>query len=271
MINFSELLWKPDQRGERRSCDVPFVASEDGEQFGSALQLAPVDQVRFEPDSRLALLLDPHTACADRLRYVRMRLRELRALAKLQSLVITSPMACDGKSTVAICLAAALAEEGKRSVLVVEADLYRPSLAATLGLPRRPGVAECLEAGQDPISELRKIEPLGWYLLQAGEARSNPTELLQAEAFSALIQKVSHYFDWILIDTPPALPLMDALSASRYVDATLLVARANVTPRSAIQESVKRIGRKHIVGMILNQAEGLGQLYSAYHGQYRKK
>lgn len=271
MINFSELLWKSGERTEGRSNGASRLASEDRAEFTPALELTLADTVDFGPDSRLPLLLDPQSAGADRLRYVRMQLRELRGLAKLQSLVITSPVPRDGKSTMAICLATALVEKGDRTVLLIEADLHRPTLAKTLGVPRRSGLAECLEGGQDPISQLRKIEPLGWYLLQAGEPSTNPTELLQGEALSDLIRKVSPYFEWILVDTPPTLPLMDALSASRQVDGTLLVARADVTSRPAIQESVKLIGRKHIVGMILNGAEGLGRLYSAYYGNYDKK
>jgi Mrp family chromosome partitioning ATPase len=121
------------------------------------------------------------------------------------------------------------------------------------------------------MARLSKVEPLGWYLLQAGEPQGNPTELVQTEAVSALLQRVSLYFDWILIDTPPALPLTDALSLSRKVDATILVARAGRTSREAIEECLKLIGQKHVLGIVLNGAEGLGRLYSHYSEYYRKK
>jgi Mrp family chromosome partitioning ATPase len=85
-----------------------------------------------------------------------------------------------------------------------------------------------------------------------------------------VIQGVSQHFDWILIDTPPALPLTDAVSLSRQVDATLLVARADRTPREAIQQSLKLIGQKHVVGIVLNGADGLNRL-SDYYGYWAKK
>src|SRR5215469_952054 len=244
MINFSELLWTSRLKKDQSSPTVEFPQSRNEDI--SALRHTPIERAKVDTNGRTALLLDSKSPAADRLRYVRMRLRELRTLAKLQSVVITSPLPGDGKSTITMCLATALAEDRQCSVLVVEADLRRPSLAKSLGLMRRAGLAECLEAGLDPRSELRRVEPTNWYLLQAGESQSNPTELLQSDAFPALINKVSPYFDWVVVDAPPALPLTDAPSLSRSLDATLVVARANRTPRAALEESLSLIGRKQV-------------------------
>jgi capsular exopolysaccharide synthesis family protein len=270
MINFSELLWKSGRTRDRGRRPAPEVDTEEIE-VSSALQHARVENVTLEPDSRTGLLMDPQSPGADRFRYLRMRLQDFRQIAKLQSLVITSPLPEDGKSTMAMCLATALAEGGKRSTLVIEADLHHPTLGSSLGVRTGRGLAECLESESDALSEIRKIEPLGWYLLQAGKAISNPTELLQSDALAALMRGVSPHFDWILVDSPPALPLTDAFSLSRHVDATLLVARADRTPREAIEETLKLIGRKHVVGIVLNGAEGLTSLYSKYYGSYPKK
>lgn len=270
MINFSELLWKSGRTRDPGHRTAPFVDSEEIE-ISSTLQQAPVERVSLEPNNRAALLMDPQTAGADRFRYLRMRLRELRQFAKLQSIAITSPLPNDGKSTVALCLAAALAEGGKHSVLLMEADLHHPTLADSLGLRPQAGLAECLGSDLDALSEVRKIEPLGCYLLQAGKPRGNPTELLQSDALERLMQRLSPHFDWILVDCPPALPLTDAFSLSRQTDATMLVARADRTSREAIEETLKLIGRKHVVGILLNGAEGLTSRYSKYYGSYPKK
>jgi protein-tyrosine kinase len=270
VINFSELLWKSGRAKDQHLRTDPFA---DPEQIGvsSALQSVPSEKIALEPASSVALLMNPQSAGADRFRYLRMRLRELRQLAKLQSVVITSPAPKDGKSTIAMCLATALAEGGKHAVLLIEADLHHPSLAESLGLQPRPGLAECLEDGFDAASETRKIEPLGWYFLHAGRPKGNPTELLQSDRLAALMHRVSPQFDWVLIDSPPAFPLTDALSLSRQVDATLLVARAGRTSREAIEEAIELIGRKHVVGIVLNGAEHLTRLYSEYYRYYRKK
>jgi len=270
MINFSELLWKSGRPRERGLRTAPFADSEEIE-VSSALQQALLEEAVLRPESRAALLLDPQSQGADRFRYLRMRLRELRQFAKLQSIVVTSPVPEDGKSTIAMCLATTLAEGGRHPTLLIEADLHRPSVATGLGLRPGPGLAECLEKGFDAMSEIRRIEPLGWYLLKAGGPQGNPTELLQSDALSTLMQNVSPHFDWIVIDSPPALLLTDAFSLSRQVDATLLVARADRTSRQAIEETLKLIGPKHVVGIVLNGAADLNRLYSNYYGYYGKK
>jgi capsular exopolysaccharide synthesis family protein len=270
VIHFSELFGKSD-RTRAQKLRTRSVAEPEESLFPSALQNTPAEEAALKPASSAAILMDPQGAGADRFRYLRMRLRELRQLAKLQSVVITSPLPNDGKSTIAMCLATVLAKGGKHAVLLIEADLHNPSLAKSLGIQPRPGLAECLQSGFDAMSETRKIDPLGWYLLQAGKPKDNPTELLQSEALGALIQRVSPQFDWILIDAPPAQPLTDALSLSRHVDATLLVARADRTPREAIEETIELIGRDHVVGIVLNGEQNLTRRYSEYYGYYRAR
>jgi capsular exopolysaccharide synthesis family protein len=270
MINFSEILWKSSPAREQGPASV--VASVSGDaQVCSGLHHVPVEKVHLDPGGRVALLTDSRSAGADRLRFLRMRLRGFRELAKLRSIVITSPMPQDGKSTIAMSLATTLAEEGKRTVLLIEADLHQPSVVRSLGLCAQPGLAECLEDGLDPMSLLRKLDPLGWYVLQAGVARANPTELMQSDALKTLLERLAPYFDWILIDTPPVLPLTDALLLARQADAALLVARANRTPREAIEQALTLIGRKHVLGIVLNGADGLARRYSQYYGHYAKK
>ena len=270
MINFSELLWKPGRISRKAllsSVETPSVTTEGG----AALMAIPVRQVRVEPDARVVLKTDPQGPGADRFRLLRMRLRELKGLARLRSLVITSPLPEDGKSTIALNLATALADEGKSRVLLIEADLHHPSLGKSLGMKMETGLAECIEDGVEPLSVLRRIEPLGWYFLSAGIPRLNSTDLLQSESLTTLMERLTGYFDWVLIDTPPVRPLTDAVALSRQVDATLLVVRAGQTPKDAVQEAVDLIGRKHLLGIVFNGAESLNRLYSKYYGHYGKE
>jgi capsular exopolysaccharide synthesis family protein len=200
-----------------------------------------------------------------------MRLRELKAKGPLKSLAITSPLPQDGKSTIAMNLATVLAESGKQKVLLIEADLHRPTLSRSLGIPARPGLAECLESGLNPMLALRRLEPLCWYLLQAGEPRGNPTEILQSGAFVQVMETLSPLFDWILIDTPPVAPLTDALCVARIADASLLVLRARHTPRETVEEALALLGPGRVAGIVFNAAEGLHRLYAKYSGYYGKK
>ena len=271
MINFSEIMWKP-RRGRRFSAVAVGDTAAEPIEIASALRDVPVDEAEIGPASRIVFFTDPRSPSADRFRYLRIQLREVQAVAKLRNLLITSPLPQDGKSTIALNLAAALAENGKRPVLLVEADLHQPTLAQSLGLKTREGLAECLEDGLDPLLALRRIEPLGFYLLQAGRPRGNPTELLQSESMSGLMQSLSQHFEWILIDTPPVLLLTDAASISRLVDATLLVVRADRTTRDAVEQAVAILGPKQILGIVLNAAGRLNKLYSKYYryGYYSK-
>jgi capsular exopolysaccharide synthesis family protein len=268
MINLCKVIREPES-----SLDEVSSASGRVNSNGLTCDLAsvPVIEVSVRPESRVALLTDPQDVSADRFRFLRMRLRDLKSSRKLQSLVVTSALPKDGKSTVALNLATALAEGGKRSVLLIDGDLHHPTLAASLGIEVQPGLAECFECGVDPLSAIRRLEPLSWYLLQSGTPKGNPTDFLQTDALAEMMVTLSSQFDWILVDTPPVAPLTDALSISRRVDGTLLVVRAGVTPRTAIDEAIELLGQQHLLGIVFNGAEGLDRRYKKYHKYYGRK
>jgi capsular exopolysaccharide synthesis family protein len=270
MINFSELLWKPKRVAGERTSASSSRASEITDAFPELNQV-PIEQVDVRPETRIALFNDPRSPGADRFRFLRMRLREIKDATNLRSMVITSPLPQDGKSTVAINLVTALAEKGRRNVLLIDADLYHPSVCPKLALSPRRGLSESIENGLDPLSVISRLEPLGWYLLAAGTPQGNPTEIVQSDALAGIIGRLSSIFEWIVIDTPPVAPLTDAISISRNVDASLLVARADRTPREAIDQAISLLGRKHVVGILLNAADGLNQVYSEYYGYYGNK
>ncbi len=260
----------PDPHVNRRESTPVTGAGPDGVGNGPDIEWVPTEEVQLQPESRLVFYTDSRSPGADRYRYLRMRLREMSDAGKLRSLLITSAMPQDGKSTTALNLATALAEHGKRSVLLIEADLHHPTLREQLGIGNWPGLSECLEDGLDPMSSVRRLRPLDWYLMPAGVPRGNPTELLQSDALSSVMSRLSPHFDWILIDSPPLTPLTDALALARQVDASLLVVRAHSTPRDSVEKAIDLLGRKHVAGIILNGLEGLDRVYSKYYGYYGK-
>jgi len=232
------------------------------------------EEVDLALDSRLVFHTDPHCSASDRYRLLRMRFRELKAKWKLKTVLVTSPLPEDGKSTTVINLATALAESGKTRVLVIEADFYHSCIVDLVGIKPTGGLAGMLERDLNQAAVIRRLEPLGWCLLPAGKTSGNPTELLHKEAFSELMQRLVPHFDWILIDSPPVIPLADALLLRSRANGTLLVARAGHTPRKAIEKSLSLLGREHVLGIVLNAAEDVNQLYSKYsryYGNYVKK
>lgn len=258
----------PDTHMNRRESLPVSLAGKEDRSDGFELERLRNEEVQLQPESRLVYHTEPRGPGADRYRYLRMRLREMAESRKLRSLLITSAMPQDGKSTTALNLATALAEQGKRSVLLIEADLYHPTLREQLGIGSWPGLAECLEDGLDPLSTVRRLKPLDWYLLPAGSPRGNPTELLQSDALATTMAKLSPHFDWILMDSPPLTPLTDALALARQTDASLLVVRAHCTPRDSVEKAIDLLGRKHVAGIVLNGLEGLDRVYSKYYGYY---
>lgn len=240
------------------------------DQATSELARLPVNNVTIRPSSRIVYHTDPDSAGADRFRLLRMHLWPLWGAGKLKTVFVTSACAQDGKSTVVLNLATALAEKGKRNVLVVEGDLVHPSIAERLGLAQSEGLAETLEAARNPISLVRRIEPLGWYLLSAGRAQTNPTELLQSPILEDIFGTLRSRFEWVIIDTPPVMPLTDTLSLRQHADAGLLVVRADRTPRNLVEAAIGRIGSEHLLGLILNASEEFERMYSEYQKTYGK-
>lgn len=236
---------------------------------GAAVQTFPeflVETAELRPESRLVCYADPRSPAADRFRFLRMKLKAHWKTGKLKKLLISSPLPHDGKSTILLNLATTLAEHGKRTVLVIEADLHHSSLAEILRLRPWTGLSECLtHEATCPLSAIRHIDPLGWYLLPAGEPRRNPTELLQTPAFGHILEQLTSFFDWILIDSPPVVPLTDSISLQQHVDASLLVVRADRTPGEAVEQSIELLGKKNILGIVLNGVEVSDHLYYQYY------
>ncbi len=228
-------------------------------------------RIQLGPESRLVFHLEPNGPGAERYRLMRLRLQAVRAEANVKTLLITSPGAGEGKSTVSLNLAAALAEKKNQYVLLLECDLRSPSLTRELGLKLPSGLTQCARSDAGLASVIRRIEPLGFYLLPAGEAVDNPAELLTSEWFSEVTAKLVASFDWIIIDAPPALPVVDALSLKRYADASMIVARAGRTQQSAIAEAIRVLEGNHVLGVVLNGLEKFDRGYYQYYSHYGGK
>jgi len=232
------------------------------------LLTVPSIPARIGSDSRIIVSSDPSSPGSERFRLIRMALRNA-ASGKLPGvLLITSPLPKDGKSTVALNLATSLSEGGKRKILLMEADLHRPSILDSLGLQWMPGLSEVLQGEAAPSAVIRRVEPLDIYLMSAGHSSQNPSELFQGDKFNSLLHDLRASFDSILVDCPPAFPLADVVALKANADGVLLVARAGVTPREAVRETIQLFKPGKVLGLILNAEEEVNQIYAKYY--YRK-
>ena len=172
---------------------------------------------------------------------------------KLHSLLLTSAIAGEGKTTTCINLASAFAQMGRRVVLI-DADLRRARIDRVFGISRSPGLSEVLE-GKARVEEcVQRPEKANFDVLTAGGAPDNPSELLASNAFSELIAALKSEYDFVMLDSPVLLAVPDALMLAADADATLLVHRPGSDERRALRrmrEDLRRAGAR-VIGVAFN-------------------
>jgi len=185
--------------------------------------------------------------------------------------VVTSPMASEGKSTITTNLALALAHAGQR-VIIVEADLRKPSLHKIFGLEQRVGTTTVLLGQANASEALQTWGGESVAVLTSGQLPPNPSELLGSHQMAELVIQLRKQSDVVLLDCPPLLPVTDPMVASQFADGVLLIARSNSTTRDQIQAAratCERVGAR-LFGAVLNAAtvaEGDQPLYYGYYGE----
>jgi capsular exopolysaccharide synthesis family protein len=229
------------------------------------LERCPVLQVSIPQDSRLVSVGKEESLGAEKFRFLAVRLRQLRQSRPLKKILIISTIPQEGKSTVAANLACTLARRKQQRTLLLEGDLRRPTVAARFGLGRIPGLCEWL-SGQTKGINLYRLESLGLWVLPAGAAPQNPLELMQSGKLSSLIDQLEAWFDWIVIDSPPVLPLADASMWSRLADGILLVTRKGTTEKRQLQRGLETIEKSKLLGALVNSSSNAS--HTDYYQRY---
>jgi capsular exopolysaccharide synthesis family protein len=174
------------------------------------------------------------------------------ASRKLKRLLIASAQNGDGRTTVTLNLAAALARARQR-VLVVESDFLRPSALRLLGIDSATGLAEAVEKGLAPSKAMVWLQPIGFNLLPTCAQVENSAELLASPFFDVMIRTLSPEFDFILFDSAPLLAAADARLLELHTDATLLVIRQGRTSASQMAKAVALLNEERLLGAVLNR------------------
>ncbi len=211
----------------------------------------PVLEVSVTPASRLVFFSEPDSMAAEKFRFLGVRLRQLRQNRQLKKVLITSTIPEEGKSLVSANLSGVLARR-KEKVLLIEGDLRRPTLAQQFGVEKLAGLAEWLQSGMQTVSNIYHLSGPGFWFMPAGEPPANPLELMQSGRLSQLMTQLSTSFDWIIVDSPPLLPLADTTVWSRMTDGVLLVAREGITEKAQLQRGLDALKKSDLLGVILN-------------------
>jgi capsular exopolysaccharide synthesis family protein len=227
---------------------------------------------RSRQETKLISKEQPKSAVAEAYRALRTSIAFATAQRGLKVIMVTSPGAGEGKSTTAANLAAALADAGKR-VILVSADLRKPRIHRFFGLENNVGLSNVLtgeiepwEAIQDPaIEDLRVIS--------SGPVPGRPAELLQSEAMGEVVSGLREVADYVVMDTAPILLVSDALALAPLVDGVLFVADSDKTTRSAVahaRDQLEQVGST-IIGSVLNNfhpSKAKSYRYYGYYGPY---
>jgi capsular exopolysaccharide synthesis family protein len=225
------------------------VGRQEAEIFSAAPVLSPIPS----PDSRLVCLTDPGSLAAEKFRVLGLRLRNLREKRKLRRIVVTSTIPEEGKSVTAVNLALNQSRSKVFKTLLIDGDLRRPALASRFGLRTSlPGLTECLR-GERPLSEVvYKLNGTNLWFLPSGIPPENPLELMQSGRMANLLERLGNFFDWVIIDCPPLIPLADTTYWMKQCDGVLMVVREGVTEKKPLKRALEIVDRAVLLGVVVN-------------------
>jgi protein-tyrosine kinase len=221
------------------------------------------------PAEQLVSLVAPASMEADQYRGLRHTVERMRRDAGLQMLAVTSPGAGDGKTITTLNLAGSLAQSPDTRVLVVDADLHRPSVAEYLGLddPHGPGLVDVIVREECKLAQtVRRLERLNLSVLPSGVCESGVYELLNSPRIESILVEARRDFDFVLIDTPPLVPLPDCRILGQWVDGFMIVVTAHRTPRRALAEALNLLDPAKLIGLVFNADDRPLTPYSSYYG-----
>jgi capsular exopolysaccharide synthesis family protein len=257
----------------RETLDDTVSTKDAAEEFGGATVLAAVPMVSSwkKRDRPLVVsLARPMSPAAEAYRSLRTSLQFARQERDVRTILVTSPAAAEGKTSTLSNLGAMFAQAGQR-VLLVSCDLRKPRLGQFFGFDERLGLTTAI-LGERPVEELVRAVPGddNLWLLGSGQLPPNPAELLNGRRIQEVFAALRELFDLVLIDSPPVLPVTDAVVLAKDADATLLIVAAGQTSRGNLQRAAEKLAQVNarVVGLVLNETTGQGMGYAYRYGYY---
>ena len=257
--------------GAPRSADpTPAPAPEIESAEPVTLQRPPADSAGGV-DDHLVSLVAPAAFEAEQYRSLRHTVEQLHKTRDLRIVAVSSPGVGDGKSLTAINLAGTLAQAPDVRVLLVDADLRRPSVASLLALGGSDGPG-LVNAILDPTVTLEQVArprpPFNLSVIPAGQTPPSPYEVLKSPRLGELLEEARRSYDYIVVDAPPLCTVQDCRVIAHWVDGFLLVVAAHQTPRRLVEEALNVVERGKILGFIFNGDDHPPSGYSGYYGYH---
>ena len=216
-------------------------------------------------DPHLVAALAPQSLIAEQYRSLRTRIKSAENGRAVRAIVITNPNKGDGKSLTAANLALTMAQEFQQRVLLIDADFRRPSVHTLFGVTEEPGLTDVLMGAVELDQALVHVEPHHLTLLPSGRIPTHPAELLGSAAMRRVLDTLRTRYDRILIDMPPVAPLADLHIVAPMADAVLMIVRAGVTPRPAIERALAGLEVSKVLGLVLNESADNTADAETYH------
>jgi len=229
--------------------------------------LAHCPQLQWKPDAKAMLFFngDDTALGTEEFRTLRSRLYHTREKMALKKILVTSALPKEGKSFTSANLAQVLVRQHGRRVLLIDADLRGPRLHLMLGTTASPGLSDYLQGGNDEFSIMQRGPMENLFFIPSGQQISDPSELVANGRLKFLLQRVEALFDWIIIDSPPAVPVSDASVLAKACDGVLMVVRSNVTPVDMARRARQEFPDQVLVGVVLNGTDCESTPYSRYY------
>jgi len=250
-----------------------FAANASAPNALSAFNLdARCSQYEWKPDVSTMLFMNGNNDAhgAEEFRTLRSRLYHLREKKPLKKVLVTSALPKEGKSFTAANLAQVIVRQHGRRALLIDADLRGPRLHMMLGTNPGPGLSDYLQGKNDEFSIMQRgpLENLFFIpsgLIPSGSGIADPSELVSGTRLKLLLQRVEPLFDWIIVDSPPALVVSDASVLAKVCDGVLLVVRSTVTPADVARKAREEFPDEMMLGVVLNGTREKNGSYDRYY------
>ena len=205
-----------------------------------------------------------HQMGAEKFRTLRSRLYQIAGAQPLKKILVTSSTPAEGKTFVTSNLARSFTRQAGRRVLLIDSDLRASRLHFHFGAPAKPGLSDYLRGDCDEYQVTQVALDGNLCLIPGGREVSNPSELLHTDRMRQLLERMSRVFDWIILDSPPALAVHDASILADMCDGVLFVVRAGTTDYGLAEKASAEFREKNLLGVVLNRVER-GDTYGDYY------